>query len=249
LTHDPLDSFPADARVVLFGATGAIGSAMLAHVRSSPRVARVYAFSRTPIVSDDPKVTALSFDLRDEASIAAAAARCKEAGPLHLVFVATGVLHSATLQPEKTWRAISAEQLASSFALNAIGPALIAKHFLELLATDGKSVFAAISARVGSISDNRLGGWHGYRAAKAALHQLIRNFAIELARRNRNAVCIAVHPGTVDSALSKPFQTNVPAEKLFTAHYSAERLLAVINHVTAADSGNVFAWDGQRIEP
>jgi NAD(P)-dependent dehydrogenase (short-subunit alcohol dehydrogenase family) len=249
MTLDPLDSFPAGARVAIFGASGAIGSAMLEHVRSSPRVAHVYALSRTPVVTDDPKVTAVPFDLHDEVSIAAASALCKQGGSLHLVFVATGVLHSDALQPEKTWRTISADQLASSFAINAIGPALIAKHFLELLASQDKSVFAAISARVGSIADNRLGGWHAYRAAKAALHQLIRNFAIELARRNRNAVCIAVHPGTVDSPLSKPFQANVPAEKLFTSRYSAERLLAVINQVTPADSGAIFAWDGQRIEP
>jgi NAD(P)-dependent dehydrogenase (short-subunit alcohol dehydrogenase family) len=249
LTLDPLSSFPDGTRVAIFGATGAIGGAMLAQVRSLPRVAHVYALSRTPIVTSDPKVTAVAFDLGNEASIAAAAELCKQGGALHLVFVATGVLHSAALQPEKSWRAVSAEQLASSFAVNTIGPALIAKHFLELLATQEKSVFAAISARVGSISDNRLGGWHAYRAAKAALHQLIRNFAIELARRNRNAVCIAVHPGTVDSQLSKPFQANVPEGKLFTPHYSAERLLAVINHVTAPDSGGIFAWDRQRIEP
>jgi NAD(P)-dependent dehydrogenase (short-subunit alcohol dehydrogenase family) len=193
-------------------------------------------------------VVSIPFDLRDEASIAAAAARCGADGPLHLVFVATGVLHDgAGLQPEKSWRALTAQSLAQSFAVNAIGPALLAKHFLEGLATGEKAVFAALSARVGSIEDNRLGGWHSYRAAKAALHMLVRTFAIELARRNPTALCIALHPGTVDTALSRPFQSGVPDGRLFTPRHAAECLLQVIDTLDASASGNAFAWDGQRL--
>jgi NAD(P)-dependent dehydrogenase (short-subunit alcohol dehydrogenase family) len=151
------------------------------------------------------------------------------------------------LQPEKTWRSLSAQSLALSFATNAIGPALIAKYFLELLATREKAVFAALSARVGSIEDNRLGGWHAYRASKAALNMLIRTCAIELARRNPQALCIALHPGTVDTALSRPFQARVPVEKLFAPRYAAQALLGVIDSLDGAQSGNAFAWDGRRI--
>jgi NAD(P)-dependent dehydrogenase (short-subunit alcohol dehydrogenase family) len=151
------------------------------------------------------------------------------------------------LQPEKSWRALTAQSLAQSFAVNAIGPALLAKHFLEGLATGEKAVFAALSARVGSIEDNRLGGWHSYRAAKAALHMLVRTFAIELARRNPTALCIALHPGTVDTALSRPFQSGVPDGRLFTPRHAAECLLQVIDTLDASASGNAFAWDGQRL--
>ena len=151
-----LGSFPDGLRAVVAGAGGGIGSAVVELLAASPRVARVYGLTRTRPVLASPRVLSIPFDLRDEASIAAAAARCAADGPLHLVFVATGVLHDgAGLQPEKTWRALTAPALAESFAVNAIGPALLAKHFLERLATGEKAVFAALSARVGSIDDNR----------------------------------------------------------------------------------------------
>jgi NAD(P)-dependent dehydrogenase (short-subunit alcohol dehydrogenase family) len=153
----------------------------------------------------------------------------------------------AGLQPEKSWRALTAPSLAESFAVNAIGPALLAKHFLPRLATGQKSVFAALSARVGSIEDNRLGGWYSYRATKAALHMLIRTLAIELARRNPTALCVAVHPGTVDTALSVPFQSRVPDGRLFKPRQAAEHLLHVIDGLDSSATGNAFAWDGQRL--
>lgn len=233
--------------VALFGATGGIGRAVLDTLVACPRVARIHAFSRTPLAAIAPKVVAGGVDISREESIAAAANVCRASGSLHLVFVATGVLHSESLQPEKTWRALSANALLESYAVNAVGPALIAKHFLELLAQREKSMFAAISARVGSIEDNRLGGWYGYRAAKAALHQIVRTCSIELARRNPTAICVALHPGTVNTALSKPFQGNVAAEKLFSPSVSAAHLLRVIDGLESASSGRVFAWDGQSI--
>jgi NAD(P)-dependent dehydrogenase (short-subunit alcohol dehydrogenase family) len=239
---------PARLRAAVFGAGGGLGSAVVELLAESPRVARVHAFSRASPVPRLPKVDAAHFDLDDEASIAAAAARCRAEGPLHLVLVATGVLHAGTvIQPEKSWRTLDPEAMARSFAVNAIGPALIARHFLDLLARDERAVFAALSARVGSIGDNRLGGWYSYRASKAALHMLIRTFAIELARRNPGALCVALHPGSVDTALSRPFQAAVPAGRLFTPRHAAERLLAVVDALGPADSGGVFAWDGSRI--
>ena len=139
--------------------------------------------------------------------------------------------------------------MARLFAVNTIGPALIAKHALPLLPKTGKSVFAALSARVGSISDNGLGGWHSYRASKAALNMLLKNFAIELKFKRKEAVCIGLHPGTVDTGLSQPFQKNVADGKLFTPAYSAARLLSVIDGAAPADSGKCFAWDGAEVAP
>lgn len=235
-------------RAAVFGAGGGIGNAIVQLLSESARVSRVHAFSRASPVLRHPKVDAAHFDLGDEASIAGAAARCRAEGPLHLVFVATGLLHAGTaVQPEKSWRTLDAEAMARLFAVNAIGPAMIARHFLDLLAKEERAVFAALSARVGSITDNRLGGWYSYRASKAALHMLIRSFAIELARRNPGALCVALHPGSVNTALSKPFQGGVPAGKLFTPRYAAERLLGVVDALGPADSGGIFAWDGSRI--
>jgi NAD(P)-dependent dehydrogenase (short-subunit alcohol dehydrogenase family) len=243
-----LGSFPDRLRAVVVGAGGGIGNAVVELLAESPRVAQVYGLTRTRPVLAGPRVASVPFDLGDEASIAAAAARCGADGPLHLVFVATGVLHDpAGLQPEKSWRALTAPSLAQSFAVNAIGPALVAKHFLPQLATGEKAVFAALSARVGSIEDNRLGGWYSYRATKAALHMLIRTFAIELARRNPTALCVALHPGTVDTALSAPFQSGVPEGRLFKPRQAAEHLLRVIDGLDASASGNAFAWDGRRL--
>ncbi len=242
-----LESFPATMNVAVFGATGGIGRAVLDALLSCPRVAHIHAFARTPVALSDPRVTTRAVNVLDEASIQAAADACRTRGALHLVFVATGVLHSPTLQPEKTWRSLNADALLESYAVNAVGPALIAKHFLELLARTDKAVFAALSARVGSIEDNRLGGWHSYRAAKAALHQILRTCAIELARRNPSAICVALHPGTVDTRLSQPFQANVVPQKLFSPAVSAGHLLQVIDQLAPSSSGQAFAWDGQRI--
>lgn len=181
--------------------------------------------------------------MTDPASIVAAAAALD--GPLDLVIVTTGLLHDTTHGPEKHPRDLDAAWLARSFAVNATGPALVAQALLPRLRTDRKTAFAALSARVGSISDNRLGGWHSYRASKAALNQLVRTLAHDHARRNKLGVCVTLHPGTVDTRLSAPFQRGVP--ELFTPDVAAAQLLAVLDTVTPADSGGLFAWDGSRI--
>jgi NAD(P)-dependent dehydrogenase (short-subunit alcohol dehydrogenase family) len=242
-----LSSFGAPMRVALFGASGGIGGALLDQLAADERVGAIFAGSRSAPNAVRQKVTPFHFDLTREDTIANAAARFGADGALDLVLVTTGVLQEASMQPEKTWREFSAEAFAHAFAINATGPAMIAKHMLPLLARDRKAVFAALSARVGSIEDNRLGGWASYRASKAALHQIVRTCAIELARQRREAICVALHPGTVDTTLSAPFQRGVAAEKLFTPAYSAERLLAVIDSLTPAQSGQAFAWDGARI--
>lgn len=232
-------------RAAVFGASGAIGAALVERLRRSPRTKTIYAGARRLVEGAGAKVHGFTFDLTDEGSIAAAAEMMGADGPLDLVVVASGILHDGeVLTPEKSWRAFSASAFERAFALNATGPALVAKHMLPLLTRDQCSVFAALSARVGSIEDNRLGGWASYRASKAALHQIIRTCAIELARTNPLGCCVALHPGTVDSPLSKPFQRAVAPEKLFTPAQSAEHLLDVIDGLSARDSGRVFAWDG-----
>ena len=149
--------------------------------------------------------------------------------------------------PERSYKQIDGAAMDEVFRLNTIGPALVAKHMLPLLPRDRRSVFAALSARVGSISDNRLGGWHAYRASKAALNMLIRNYALEQARRAPGNICIGLHPGTVDTGLSAPFQSNVPGEKLFSPEQSAGHLLEVIDRLASEDSGKCFDWAGKEV--
>mgnify|MGYP003127307536 FL=1 len=230
---------------VVIGAQGGIGAAVIDALVAAPRVGRVLALSRRPGQASG-KVETGPLDLEDPASIDAAARLAEESlGTVHLIFVASGILHQGAMQPEKSWRALDAGNMARAFAVNATGPALVAARFVGLLPRDEKACFAAVSARVGSITDNGFGGWYAYRASKAALNQLIRTFAIELGRKHPQAIALALHPGTTDTALSSPFQVNVPNGKLFTPAYSANRMLQVIDAAESADSGKLIAWDGE----
>ena len=230
----------------VFGASGGIGKA-LCMALAARGVARIYAGSRSGSVPLQNAVVPFRFDLTDEDSIRDACT-AMAGDPPELVIVASGILTLENGQgPEKSFRQIDAGNMAASFALNTIGPALVAKHVLPLLPRDRRSVFAALSARVGSISDNRLGGWHSYRASKAALNMLLRNFAIELGRTHENAVIVGLHPGTVDTALSEPFQSNLPAGQLTVPSAAAASLLAVLDKLTPADAGQVFDWKGEEV--
>ena len=244
----PLAETTSCTRAAVFGASGGIGEALVAGLRARNPACRIYAGSRHPKPAGDPQVTPFAFDLRDAASIGAAAQSIGGEGPLDLAFVATGMLVGPDgTGPEKSFKQITAQSLADQFAINTIGPALIAQAMLPLLPRDRRAVFAVLSARVGSIGDNRLGGWHGYRAAKAALNMLVRNFAIELRRSHPLAIIVGLHPGTVDTALSAPFQRGVPQAKLFTPETSAAHLLDRIDALKPQDSGGLFAWDGAAI--
>jgi NAD(P)-dependent dehydrogenase (short-subunit alcohol dehydrogenase family) len=235
-------------RAAIFGASGGIGAALVAQLESSGRFRTVYAGARTLPCAAQTQTIAFSFDLTDESSIAQAAHMIGEGGPLDLAIVATGMLHRPDQpMPEKSWRAIDGQAMAAMFAVNTIGPALVAKHILPLMRRDERCVFVALSARVGSIGDNRLGGWHSYRTSKAALNMLVRNFSIELASRNPQGIAVAIHLGTVATALSAPFQRNVPPEKLFTPEQSAAQIFSVIDGLSAEKSGGLFALDGERI--
>jgi NAD(P)-dependent dehydrogenase (short-subunit alcohol dehydrogenase family) len=184
-------------------------------------------------------------DPTDEASIARAAAAL--ADPITLAIVTTGMLHDDQQRPERALKELDPANLARSFAINAIAPVMAAKHLVPLMPKNERAVFAILGARVGSIGDNRTGGWHSYRASKAALVMLVKTIAIETARTRPDAIVVALHPGTVDTAMSKPFQANVAPDNLFTAAQSADHLLKVIANLAPADSGGHFAWDGTRI--
>lgn len=235
-----LNSFPEGFQAAVIGVSGGIGGAFASLLHDDPRCGGVIGFSRSGRGPEGVAVHRL--DITDEASIEAAAAL---AGQPSLVVVATGLLHDKGMQPEKDLRALDAERLLRSYAVNAVGPALIAKHFLPIMPRSSRSVFACLSARVGSISDNSIGGWYGYRASKAALNMLLRNAAIETARRRPDAVILALQPGTVDTPLSKPFQG--AARHLFTAEESAAHLLRVIDRSDPSWSGALVDWQGERI--
>ncbi|WP_295224395.1 SDR family NAD(P)-dependent oxidoreductase [uncultured Brevundimonas sp.] len=229
---------------VVIGATGGIGRAMVERIVADGAFKTVWAVSRSG--TDVAGALGLAADLEDEASLASAAERIGQGPAPTLIVVATGVLHDG-LQPERSLRQLDAEHLLRDYRVNAVGPALAAKHLLPLMPRDRRAVFAALSARVGSIGDNRLGGWHAYRASKAALNMILRNLSVEMARSHPQAVIAGLHPGTVATDLSAPFQKGVAEGKLFTADYSAERLLSLLSNLTPADSGGVFAWDGVRV--
>ena len=236
MANDAWTSFPVGGIAVVFGAGGGIGSALAIQLCTGLHFKKVVGFSRT----SEPAI-----DLLTEESLKEAAAFAATEGDIRLVVDATGFLHDKAQRPEKCLRELDPTKMARSFALNAIGPALIMKHVLPLLPREGKSVFATLSARVGSIGDNELGGWYSYRASKAGLNQLVRTASIELRRRQPEAICVALHPGTVDTLLSSPFSKadlDVQSPEL-----AAKRLLAVMDRLSATDSGGFFDHRGEPV--
>lgn len=232
---------PGGAAVVI-GAGGALGAALVAQLSSAPQAcSAVLALGRSSVPA---------IDYGDEASLQAAAAwvadRCAESGLApRLLVVASGFLHGPQGQPERSLAHLDAGYLSHVFQVNAIGPALVMKHFLPLFPKQGRSVAAFLSARVGSIGDNALGGWYGYRASKAALNQLVKTASIEMSRRNRQSVCVALHPGTVDTALSQPFAKT--GLKVRPPEEAASDLLAVLRRLTPADTGHLLDYQGLRL--
>lgn len=231
---------------VVFGSSGGIGQALVEALVRNGAHETVFAVSRSGQKIEGAAPVAADF--LDEDALKHAAGQIAAAGPLALCIVASGILSDgAALQPEKSVRHQTQAAFERVFAANTIAPALIAKHILPLMPRKERSVFAVLSARVGSISDNRLGGWHAYRASKAALNMLVKNYAIEQARRAPGAICAALHPGTVDTRLSGPFQSGVAEDKLFTPAQSAGYLLDVIGQLAPEDSGGCFDWAGKRV--
>ncbi|MEQ8666806.1 MAG: SDR family NAD(P)-dependent oxidoreductase [Rhodospirillales bacterium] len=245
-----LSSFDRKIGVAVIGANGGIGKAVLSALAEEPCVTHQWAITRRPMPEFPANTSNLTFDLNDETTIKNAAAVIGDSSrPLDLVIIAAGILHDTDLAPEKAWRDMSMDNFERVFSINTFGPSLVAKHFLPLMPKDKRAVFAAISARVGSISDNRAGGWYAYRASKAALNMILRNLAIEWRRKAPQAICIGYHPGTVDTRLSAPFGKGIPEDRIFSTDKAADDLLDVIDKRTTRDSGHVFAWDGSRIDP
>lgn len=234
-------------RALIVGASGGLGSALLEQLVADARCQEIIAWSRSQIRASHQKVTAQrQIDLCHEETIGAAA---KDLDEIDLAIVATGLLHDDTMQPEKSFRALDRQTMMRAFEVNTVGPALVAKHVLPRLPRGRRSVLAILSARVGSIADNRLGGWHSYRASKAALNQLIRCFSVELSARQPHAICVGLHPGTVDTGLSKPFRASLQKSRLFSSAEAARNLMAVIDRLTPAQSGLVLDWAGAVIAP
>lgn len=237
---------PWPRSAAVFGASGGIGRALCDGL-----IARgaevVYGGSRRGEGPEGPVMRPFTFDLLDETTIAAAADMMRD-DPPEWVIVATGVLTlTDSTGPERTYKRIDPASMAEVFALNTIGPALIAKHTLALMPRGAPFTFAALSARVGSISDNRLGGWHSYRASKAALNMLLKNFALEQARTHPGSVIVGLHPGTVDSALSQPFQTGLAEGQLTAPNQAADNLLGVLAGLAPEQSGQVFDFRGEEV--
>lgn len=229
---------------VVVGASGGIGRAFVDELRAEPGWAKVVGVGRRRPDDwpDDSRLPFLVADLLDEDALADLAGALSKLGEPGLILIATGLLHEPGLAPEKAMKAVTAASLSRLFEVNTVLPALVCKHLAPLLPRDERSVIAALSARVGSIGDNRLGGWHAYRASKAALNMLIRCQAVELSRERPLAICAALHPGTVDTPLSAPFAR---ASRSITApREAAAKLLRVVHRLQAADSGCFFDYDG-----
>lgn len=238
---------------LVVGASQGIGLGFVQQLLADDRISQVYGTYRSAsmapalkaLAETHPKLTCLPGDATQESDVANWASTIQARhGELHLVVTCVGLLHEADLQPEKALRQANADQLLRYFQVNSIPTMLLAKQLQPLLKHGDRSVFATLSAKVGSIGDNRLGGWYGYRASKAALNMFLKTIAIEYSRRNPNTIVVALHPGTTDTRLSQPFQRNVPPEKLFSVSRTVDQLISVIDGLGAADSGGFFSWDG-----
>ena len=234
--------------IAIIGSNGALGNAFVEHYLKDSSVENIFTFSRSAADHVSEKVSSFEIDVESQGSIQKASDKIKD-HIIDRVIIASGILHTENFGPEKSIKDLNYETFAKVYSINTIGPALIGRYFIPLMNKDEKSVIAFLSARVGSISDNQLGGWYSYRSSKTALNQIVKNFSIELKRTNKNAIALALQPGTVKSNFSEPFQKNVSKEKLFSPQYSVKLLSKVIEGTSAEDSGNLISYDGNTISP
>ncbi|BAQ64796.1 SDR family NAD(P)-dependent oxidoreductase [Geminocystis sp. NIES-3709] len=235
--------------VLIIGATGGIGNGFVRQLIKQPDVKYIFAtyryFQSSLENLSSNKIIPLKVDVTVESQIEEAIREIRSrVQELHLVINCVGILHEKELQPEKSLKHLSSDNLLRYFQVNTIPTGIWAKHLLPLFKHSQISVFAVISAKVGSIEDNYLGGWYGYRLSKASLNMLLKNISIEYSRVSKNTIVVALHPGTTDTQLSAPFQKNVPTEKLFSLNLCTQQLLSVINNLTIKDTGKFFSWDG-----
>ncbi len=246
--------FPAGSTALVQGASRGIGLGLVHNLLDDDRFEHIIATCREPDQAQalrqigDSRLEISALDISRPDQIELFGNRLRDEGVrIHLSINVAGVLHGPGFDPEKKLEDLDPDVLRHVFTVNAFGPILLLKALRPLLASGGKSVFAAISARVGSIGDNRLGGWYAYRASKAALNQFLKTASVEMARRNRNVIVAALHPGTTDTELSSPFQARVPAGKLFPVEKTSRLLMEVIDGLDDSDNGGFFAWDGSAI--
>ena len=246
-----------NANVLILGASQGIGLGFVERLLELDSIAQIYATYRrqesaselVALEGEHPsKIRCLKMDLADELQISEGIARIQaEIDKLHLVVNCVGILHQGSLQPEKSLKHVNQGHLLRYFQVNSIGAVLLAKYLLPLFRHSQRSILATISAKIGSIGDNRLGGWYGYRASKAALNMFMRTVAIEYRRTSPKTIVVTLHPGTTNTRLSQPFQKNVPTEKLFSVERTVAQLLAVMEKLDQDDSGEFFSWDGSRL--
>jgi NAD(P)-dependent dehydrogenase (short-subunit alcohol dehydrogenase family) len=234
--------------IAIIGSSGAIGNAFVEHYIKDSSVENIFTFSRNATDHVSEKVTSFEIDVESQDSIEKAAGQVKD-HIIDRIIIASGILHTESFGPEKSIKDLNYETFAKVYSINTIGPALIGRYFIPLMNKNEKSVIAFLSARVGSISDNSLGGWYSYRSSKTALNQIVKNFSIELKRINKNAIALALQPGTVESRFSEPFKKNVSKNKLFTPDYSVGMLSQVIESSSLNESGNLLSYDGEIIKP
>ncbi len=229
-----MQSFPKGFRALVIGSSGAIGAALAARLRADPQCSEAVGLHRQSL----PRI-----DFENEETIAAAAEALSREAPFDLIIIATGLLHSSRFMPERRFSDLNYAQMFETFRINAFGPALIFSHFSKLVGND-RAVIAVLSAKVGSIADNRLGGWYSYRASKAALNMFLKTASIEMKRTKPNAVLVALHPGTVTSCLSQPFRG---AEAGRAPNDAAADMLDVIDNLTPASTGQFYSYSGEKL--
>jgi len=239
---------------LVIGSSGGIGLGFVEQLLNDPTISKICGVYRNPKSSErllylqqinPDKLTLLQGDVTQEKDIINLVNQINNyTDKIHLMINCVGMLHQENIEPEKSLKHIESDKLLRYFQVNAVPSVLLAKHLLPFFKHQDSSVFASISAKVGSIEDNYLGGWYGYRASKSALNMFIKNIAIEYNRVSKNTIVVALHPGTTDTKLSQPFQSNVPPEKLFSVERCTTQLLSVINSLTKKDHGKFFSWDG-----
>lgn len=242
------------ANALVVGGSGGIGFGFVKELIQDQNVTKIFATYRErqsanqliSLADQYPnRLFCLSVDLTDESQISQAVTQISTTvNQLHFAINCVGILHEEHLEPEKSLQQIDPDYLRRYFEVNSIGGVLLAKHLLPLFRHGDRSIFATISAKIGSIGDNHLGGWYGYRASKAALNMLLRTVAIEYSRKSPHTIVAMLHPGTTDTRLSEPFQNNVPEEKLFSVSRTVTQLINVIEKLDESDSGEFFSWDG-----
>ena len=234
----------SESKIAVFGANGDIGYAFIKHYSDSS----VYGVSRKKLDINIKGVKHIIIEQYDDENLSKIADKFENYS-LDKIIISIGILHNSGIYPEKRIDDFKKDQFNEIMHSNVVIPSLIVKHFYKKMRKDCPSIIAILSARVGSISDNRSGGWYSYRASKAGLNMIIKNLSIELRRMNKKLIVAGLHPGTVDSSLSRPFQKNIESSKLFSPDYSVSKLSSVIDSLSLSDSGKCYSWDGVEIFP